>query len=99
MRSDAPEPVGEYYLLHRDIALRFHRTERWVLDKIREGAFGKDVIQDSGDYLVPLSAFNAFVAARRVFDESGELKPVFARNAGELKRKLAGLRRGREQSS
>jgi hypothetical protein len=99
MSEENLQSVGEYYLLHRDIALRFHRTERWVLDKIRAGDFGTDVIQDNGDYLVPLKDYNRFVAARRVFNEAGELKPLFARSAGELKRKLSGLRRGRDQSS
>lgn len=84
--------VGEYYMVHREIAERLRRQNRWVLERIRNGDFGTEVIEDAGDYMVPLSAFNAFVRARRVFDDNGQLKSVYARTADELKKKLAGLR-------
>jgi len=91
-----PDEVGHYYLLHRDIARRFNRTNRWVLDRIRAGDFGDEVIEDEGDYLVPLADFNRFVRARRVFDETtGDLKPIFARGAAAARHKL-GQRRVKE---
>lgn len=89
-----PEEVGHYYLLHRDIARRFNRNARWVLDAIRDGKFGTEVIEDSGDFLVPLHAYNSFVRARQVFDdETGSLKPIFARTPGEAKQKLTTRRK------
>jgi hypothetical protein len=93
-----PEDVGHYYLLHRDIAIRFRRTDRWVLNHIRAGSFGDEVIEDNGDYLVPLAAFNAFVRARRVFDDAGHLKPIYARSRAQARERLA-LRRGQESGS
>jgi hypothetical protein len=81
------------YLSHQEIALRFRRNNRWALDACRAGDFGPDVIEDGGDYLVPVPAYNAYCAARKIFDEqTGALKPVYARTSGEARRKLVGLR-------
>ena len=84
------EQVGEYFLRHDDVARRLGNMEqRELLDAIRDGQFGRDVIRVGRYFYVPMSGFNGFVSARRVFEISGELKPVFARSGSELRRKLA----------
>lgn len=89
-----PQEIGEYYLLAADVARRLQRNVRWVREKIQAGAFGKDVIEDAGDFLIPFSGYNAYVQAKRVFNDSGELKPIYARSPEDATRKLKGLRRG-----
>ena len=65
------EGVGEYFLRHDDVARRLgNMDQRELLDAIRAGAFGRDVIRHGRYFFVPMSGFNGFVSARRVSDET-----------------------------
>jgi hypothetical protein len=86
---------GEYYLRHDEVARRLGGMEiREVVDAIKEKEFGVRTESTTGPlkigrfYYVTLTGFNDYVAARTVFAESGELKPVFARTPAELKHKV-----------
>lgn len=89
--------VELYYTQVQIAALLGNRTTRWAIERIKAGDFGSAVVKDGDEYLVPASAVNSYLEARRLFPAPG-IEPIPARSEGELRRKAA-LRRGKESGN
>jgi len=74
--------VEMHYTVH-EIATLIRKSTRYVRDQIKLGAFGGDVFDIAGEYVVAASGVNAFLEAHR-FHAPG----IKARSEGELRRKL-----------
>lgn len=89
------EPVGEWYLRHDIVLARLQGMDKQdVLQAIQEKKFGDRCIKEGRYFFVPVSGFNAFCEARRIFDSaSGTLKPIYARTRAELMSKARAARK------
>lgn len=74
-----------------EIALLLSLSDKTVIERIKSGALGKDVVNLGSeirpDYRAPASGVNAYLESRRLFSETTE-PGVAARSIGELRRKL-----------
>ena len=75
--------VEMHYTVH-EIATLIRKSRRYIRDQIKLGAFGADVFDIAGEYVVAASGVNAFLEAHR-FHAPG----IKARSEGEFRRKLA----------
>jgi len=75
--------VEMHYTVH-EIATLIRKSRRYVRDQIKLGAFGANVFDIAGEYVVAASGVNAFLEAHR-FKAPG----IKARSEGEFRRKLA----------
>jgi hypothetical protein len=48
------------------VAALLGRSERWVIDQAKAGAFGADVFKDGKGWLLPASGINAYLDRHRV---------------------------------
>jgi predicted DNA-binding transcriptional regulator AlpA len=89
-----PMNLVEAFYSHRQLCVLLGKSNRSIVDKIRTGEFGDQVILDGWDYLVPASAVNEWIEHRRLFPEPAEpsTAPIAARSEGELRRKAKALR-------
>jgi hypothetical protein len=82
--------VEKYYSV-AEVALLLSCSEKNVVRKMSEGAFGDGCVnigsEKRPDYRIPASGVNGYLQTRRVFSESSELG-VKARSVGELRRKV-----------
>jgi hypothetical protein len=79
----------ESYKRHDEVAILLgHMDPAELIKKIKAGAFGR-VHKEGRYYFVSHSGFEAYCRARDVFEPSGELKTIYARTPGELRRLVA----------
>lgn len=77
-------PVVEAYYKVGHLSALLQFSDSWVRQQIKAGAFGDQVLRVDGEFLVPASAVNAFLAAHQFVYSDG----IKARNRAELQRKL-----------
>lgn len=58
----------------RMVAALLFRSERWVVDAAKRGAFGPRIVKDGGGWLIPASGINAYLDRHTV--ECMEAVPV-----------------------
>lgn len=75
--------VEAYYTVPQ-LEVLLQRCGKTLRERIKSGDFGRAVVLDGGDYLVPASGVNAWLDSKRLFNE---LDPVLARSPGEALRK------------
>ncbi len=64
------EELPERFLRHDEVAARLGGVApREVVEEIKSGEFGREVIRRRKFFLVPEKDFNAYVRARRVFSK------------------------------
>jgi len=80
----SPTRAVECYYTVQEVSLLLRFSERWVRERINEGAFGAGVRDINGDLRIPASGINAFLDSKPRFYDPG----IKARNLGELRRKI-----------
>ncbi len=89
--SDSPKhrAAWESYKRHDEVAMLLgHMPAPELIKKIKAGAFGR-VHKEGKYYFISHSGFEGYCQARDIFEPSGELKTIFARSEGELRRQAA----------
>jgi hypothetical protein len=84
MNNEPVKRVVEMHYTAQEIATLIRKSDRFVRDKIKSGAFGAEVFSVGGDYIVAASGVNAFLEMHRL-----QTPGVKARSEGELRRKVA----------
>lgn len=75
--------VVEMHYTAQEIAVLIRKSDRYVRDKMKSGAFGADVFFVDGEYVACASAVNDFIERHRL-PQPG----IAARTQGEFRRKL-----------
>jgi hypothetical protein len=71
----------------RELAWLSGMSERFIRDRIREGAFGPEAVYNlNGDLRIKASAWNAYLKQHEL---PAPAPGIFARSEGELRRKIA----------
>lgn len=96
MSEGAHKSSWESYKRHDEVAILLgHMAPELLIAKIKAGEFGRDGIKLGKYYFISHTGFRGYCQAHAVFEPSGELKTIYARSPGELRR-LAALAVARE---
>jgi hypothetical protein len=98
---------GNWWFKLRTVADKIDLNVRTVTEKMKAGEFGRDAVNlgtaAAPDYRISETSFNAYLRARCIFadgqtetapspdPEIDAKEPIFARNIGELRRKVRQL--------